>query len=225
MSDQQPPHTRALDHDENEVPTDETMWKDFADMVKRGRKLYNLLKTSPRETSKYERLDMLYKLDTTDLVFEESGLEWLREDNESLPLWFVDVLNLKAGRHDDSIYSNGFNVSQGLWVVSELNKTRDKAPEEKRLYASEASYQSWELVAKRKGVENPALKKIALWSVINVMTKEAIWAGRGGSPEEKFYPVPEVDKEYGEGDAAYYALLGSPVGGCVTRALVDHGGG
>ena len=157
----------------NGIPPENEMRDEYVRSIAKGRDLHTaLLSLNQADRSDPGSLKKLYSV--------TSGRSKAPQDIEvELEVWKVDPLrfiyvDVESKGADDVAYRNRFNAKDGAILNIENIKERDKNPEGRRLWPSEAIWQSFLLAAKKEEVDPSNLRLIARHCIVNRSTQMVI---------------------------------------------------
>ena len=208
-----------------ESPANSVLSTRYLQCIEKGRDLHNRLQTFERtDRTDFSRLETLYELDSGNLAAPKDLRSALQELNVD-PQRFTFIAVRPAGTtpFDDAIYSNRFNAKHGAIVNMENYKNNDTNPPAQRLWPSEVVWQSFLHVAAYDKIRPPALRVIVRDTVVNDLTKSAIWQAQRFSTSAPLHKSNRMAKGYTRTlTMVFMPSLGSPNGASTMRMLLDH---
>ncbi|KAK2803298.1 hypothetical protein FQN51_003716 [Onygenales sp. PD_10] len=176
--------------------------------IEKGRALCEKLRTFDADQPEYESMHNLYRI-SCDMLrgnTQDAVQTALASCGRSINhLVFVEV---ESPVSELVAYSNYVDGKNGVILCNENNKYSDWNPTDKKLWPSEALWQSW---------KSSNLRVIVRYVIVNECTQRVIWQAHRASGSG-----PESYREYNEFDKGYYTILGSTNGVSTMRMLIDH---
>ena len=203
-------------------PTDAELREVSQRCIEKGRQLHEELKSwNETDVLDYASMQELYSvskgyLDTPNGILEE--LKSMNVNPASM-LW-VDITSKK--KHSDTAYSHRANGRDGFLMIWENKKSNDVNELGKRLFPSEIGWQTFLMAAKEDGQKEGStnIRVILNYFIVNEEVLQAIhWANRNSHSARD---GENGHREYSENDDGFYAILGSALGACNMRMLIDH---
>ena len=107
-------------------------------------------------------------------------------------------------------------------MVYENDKSRDFNEPSKRLYPSEVGWQTFMMATREDGprVYSTNIRAILNYYIINDEVLQVLYWGHRNSHSAR--DGGNGHREYSETDDGFYAVLGSALGACNMRMLLDH---
>ncbi|KAK2759443.1 hypothetical protein FQN54_002921 [Arachnomyces sp. PD_36] len=223
-------HTTTIDSlnwDIATAITEQDMDTYYVTLQNKGKMLYSSYKASTvvpatqHPTGPSQQLKERYRLISRSLYLNEEDKELLK-GYLAPEVRYIEILNEPQQKDDEAIYSIRFDTTMGTFMIWSANKSWDRS--ENSLWPSEICWQSWCEANKRDGTNSRGLSNIVIWSIINTLTRISIWRAERTSSHRGEVALPNGYREYTEGDPGFFAILGSPLGSCVLRMLIEHKG-